>query len=123
MCLLNVFSVERILIPGSCVSAPRRPQGETAQVVLDIKDSFKKFDVRGDGSLNANEFEEWFVSGGRGDARQAKAAFRDVDRSPSLKKRYFIYCAAVIPARPGLRCVRWIGLKILKRTLFSDFIQ
>jgi hypothetical protein len=90
MCLLNVFSVECILILGSCVSAPRRPQGETAQVVLDIKDSFKKFDVRGDGSLNANEFEEWFVSGGRGDARQAKAAFRDVDRSPSLKKKLYI---------------------------------
>jgi hypothetical protein len=122
MCLLNVFSVECILILGSCVSAPRRPQGETAQVVLDIKDSFKKFDVRGDGSLNANEFEEWFVSGGRGDARQAKAAFRDVDRSPSLKKN-FIYWAAVIPAGPGLRCVRWTGLEILKRSLFSDFTQ
>jgi Ca2+-binding EF-hand superfamily protein len=79
----NVFSVECVLILGSCVSAPRRPQAETAQVVLDIKDSFKKFDVNGSGTLNAKEFEQWFVAGGRGDARQAKAAFREVDRSPN----------------------------------------
>ena len=77
------FFVACVLILGSWVSAPRRPQGETAQVLLDIKDSFKKFDVNGSGTLNAKEFEQWFVAGGRGDARQAKAAFREVDRSPN----------------------------------------
>jgi hypothetical protein len=53
------------------------------QIADEVAVSFHKADFGGSGTLNAKEFEEWFVSGGRGDGRQAKAAFRECDADGS----------------------------------------
>ena len=67
-------------------------------------------DFRGDGTLNLKEFEEWFVTGGRGDARQAKAAFREVSAYMCLLICVSLYvspymCLLAWRCTPGEGCL------------------
>ena len=56
------------------------PEGaHTEMDTTDIVEGFKKYDKSSSGSLGLKEFEAWYTESGRGDGRQAKAMFREVD--------------------------------------------
>ena len=48
-------------------------------LIAELTAAFQRADFGGSGSLNAKEFEVWYVDSGQGDSRAAKSAFRECD--------------------------------------------